>query len=134
MLKYSASLLLVFSLPAAAEVINPYQAKDCRYEGAVNAQHQPEGKGVLQCAQGRRYEGQFKKGAFSGKGVYHVGSRTDGYLPPFNANATKLRNMVLSGTFKEGLAHGKFRVQKDSKNVFVITFKNGMMSDVKLAK
>ena len=136
MLKYLAWLAVGMgvSLPVAAEVIEDYQSPGCRYEGAVDADGKPEGKGVWQCRDGRSYTGQFKQGRFNGKGVYSVRAEKTVFLEPFNANSTKLRNMDLDGRFKNGVADGRFNVSQDGAPLFVMTFDKGMMKEVVMPK
>lgn len=137
MLKYLTfvPVALMLAQPVAAAVLDPYQAKGCRYEGEINAQNQPHGQGSWRCQDGRSYKGGFKNGEFSGKGVYTVAVRKETFLSPFNVNSTKLNNMVLSGTFKGNYADGRFKVDTvEGKPLFVMKFQKGMMQEVKLAK
>ncbi|STZ76194.1 hypothetical protein [Bergeriella denitrificans] len=134
MWKYTALLAagLGFSLPAAAEVINDYQGAGCRYEGAVGKDGKPEGKGEWRCRDGRSYSGQFKQGRFHGKGVYSVRVTLPVFLETFNVNSTKLRDMDLDGTFRNGYADGSFKVSQGGTLLFVMKFDKGMMQAVNL--
>ncbi|WP_416192483.1 hypothetical protein [Neisseria sp. CCUG12390] len=135
MLKYLVFLPLGLALwqPVNAAVIEPYQAKGCRYEGEVDKANKPHGKGEWACQDGRSYQGQFKNGRFDGKGIYTVNTVKPVFLEPFTVNSTRLNKMVLTGQFKQGLAEGKFQVTQNNEPLFVITFDKGMMKDVKLA-
>lgn len=70
MLKYLVFLPLGLALwqPVNAAVIEPYQAKGCRYEGEVDKANKPHGKGEWACQDGRSYQGQFKTAASTAKG------------------------------------------------------------------
>ena len=80
------------------------------------------------------YTGAFKNGKFDGQGVYTVSTNRETFIEPFNSNSTKFRNMVLSGTFKKGLAHGKFTASQNGETVFIMKCENGMIKEVKLPK
>lgn len=131
MLKYCAvlPLLALSALPAAGAVISPYQEQGCTYEGAVGKDGKPAGQGKWQCRDGRSYSGTFKNGKFDGKGSYSVAG-SGVFLEPFNSNSTKFRNMTLSGTFKQGMAHGSFTAEQNGETVFVMKCENGMIKEV----
>lgn len=134
MLKSLGWLALALWLPAVqAAVIEPYQAKGCRYEGALNAARQPHGHGTWTCQDGRSYQGEFKNGRFDGKGSYTVNTAQEMFLEPFTSDSSKLNHMVLTGMFKQGRAQGIFRVTQNGEPVFIIKFDRGIMQDVQLA-
>lgn len=64
------------------------------------------------------YTGSFKNGKFDGQGVYTVAAGREVFLEPFNSDSTKFRNMALSGTFKQGLAHGRFAASQNGETLF----------------
>ncbi|ROV55359.1 MORN repeat-containing protein [Neisseria chenwenguii] len=137
MLKRFIFLLPAFglALPAAAAVIEPFQSKGCRYEGAVGKDGMPQGQGAWACQDGRSYKGGFKNGRFDGKGVYsvNVNPAKTIFIEPFNVNSTKLNKMVLEGMFKNGYAHGRFNVSQNGEALFVMKFDKGVMKEAKLA-
>ncbi|MCP1659518.1 hypothetical protein [Neisseria perflava] len=135
--KMICGLLAVgMGLFAHAATLDDYAGKGCRYDGAVGRNGKPEGQGVWQCRDGRRYAGQFQKGRFHGKGAYSVNIRVgqEVFLEPFNVNSTKLNHMTLNGRFANGYAEGTFDVRKDGKPLFVMKFDKGIMTDAKLSK
>ncbi|WP_118816261.1 MORN repeat-containing protein [Neisseria lactamica] len=136
MLKHPAFLLsaIMFALPALAAVLTSYQEAGCTYEGGVGKDGKPSGKGIWRCRDGRGYAGSFKKGKFDGQGVYTVAAGREVFLEPFNSDSTKFRNMALSGTFKKGLAHGRFTVSQNGETLFIMKCENGMIQEVKLPK
>ena len=103
----------------------------CQYQGA-SLHGKPNGQGALTCADGRVYTGAFKNGQFHGKGQYVVPNRHSLMLAPFNMNSDKLRNMVLTGTFVNGLANGKFKVFQEGKHVFNMQFDRGIVTNMTL--
>ncbi|CBA05131.1 MORN repeat family protein [Neisseria meningitidis 2001001] len=88
----------------------------------------------MRCQDGRNYTGSFKNGKFDGQGVYTVAANREIFIEPFNSDSTKFRNMVLSGTFKKGLAHGRFTVSQNGETLFIMKCENGMIKEVKLPK
>lgn len=136
MLKHPAFLLsaIMFALPAPAAVLTSYQEAGCTYEGGVGKDGKPAGKGTWHCRDGRGYAGSFKNGKFDGQGVYTVAASREVFLEPFNSDSTKFRNMALSGTFKKGLAHGRFTVSQNGETLFIMKCENGMIQEVKLPK
>ena len=136
MLKHPAFLLsaIMFALPAPAAVLTSYQEAGCTYEGGVGKDGKPAGKGTWHCRDGRGYAGSFKNGKFDGQGVYTVAAGREVFLEPFNSDSTKFRNMALSGTFKKGLAHGRFTVSQNGETLFIMKCENGMIKEVKLPK
>lgn len=134
MLKNLALLPLGFllALPASAAVITPYQEAGCTYSGETDKDNLPSGKGTWRCQDGRSYSGAFKNGKFDGKGAYTVATTREVFIDAFNSNSTKLRNMVLEGTFKQGLAHGRFTASQNGETVFVMQCENGMIKSVQL--
>lgn len=136
MLKHPAFLLsaIMFALPAPAAVLTSYQEAGCTYEGGVGKDGKPAGKGTWHCRDGRGYAGSFKNGKFDGQGVYTVAAGREVFLAPFNSDSTKFRNMALSGTFKKGLAHGRFTVSQNGETLFIMKCENGMIQEVKLPK
>ncbi|WP_019272613.1 MORN repeat-containing protein [Neisseria lactamica] len=136
MLKHPAFLLsaMMFALPAASAVLSPYQEAGCTYEGGVGKDRLPSGSGTWKCQDGRGYAGSFKNGRFDGQGVYIVAAGREVFLEPFNSDSTKFRNMALSGTFKKGLAHGRFSVSQNGETLFIMKCENGMIKEVKLPK
>ncbi|CBN87606.1 MORN repeat-containing protein [Neisseria lactamica] len=136
MLKHPAFLLsaIMFALPAPAAVLTSYQEAGCTYEGGVGKDGKPAGKGTWHCRDGRGYAGSFKNGKFDGQGVYTVAAGREVFLEPFNSDSTKFRNMALSGTFKKGLAHGRFTVSQNGETLFIMKCENGMIQEVKLPK
>ena len=127
-------LAIVLALPASAAVLTSYQEPGCTYDGEVGKDGKPAGKGTWRCQDGRSYTGAFKNGKFDGQGVYTVSANRETFIEPFNSNSTKFRNMVLSGTFKKGLAHGKFTASQNGETVFIMKCENGMIKEVKLPK
>lgn len=136
MLKHPAFLLsaIMFALPAPAAVLTSYQELGCTYDGGVGKDGKPAGKGTWRCRDGRGYAGSFKNGKFDGQGVYTVAAGREVFLEPFNSDSTKFRNMALSGTFKKGLAHGRFTVSQNGETLFIMKCENGMIQEVKLPK
>lgn len=136
MLKHPAFLLsaIMFALPAPAAVLTSYQEAGCTYEGGVGKDGKPAGKGTWHCRDGRGYAGSFKNGKFDGQGVYTIAAGREVFLEPFNSDSTKFRNMALSGTFKKGLAHGRFTVSQNGETLFIMKCENGMIQEVKLPK
>lgn len=104
-LMMSLSLLVVSSSSTVKLELDQGQLV---YNGQVKNQR-PEGKGVLEYANGDRYEGEFKNGAFHGQGTFrsHTG-------------------WVYTGEFKKGQADGKGVLQTETKAVYEGTFKQGI--------
>lgn len=136
MLKHLAFLLpaMMFALPTSAAVLTSYQEPGCTYDGDVGKDGLLSGKGIWRCRDGRGYTGSFKNGKFDGQGVYTVAANREVFLERFNSDSTKFRNMALSGTFKKGLAHGRFTVSQNGETLFIMKCENGMIKEVKLPK
>ena len=98
-------LAIMLALPASAAVLTSYQEPGCTYDGDVGKDGKPA-----------------------------VSANRETFIEPFNSNSTKFRNMVLSGTFKKGLAHGKFTASQNGETVFIMKCENGMIKEVKLPK
>lgn len=135
-MKYSALLLLLgtFSAAVSAEMLSPYNGKECQYQGEVGKSGLPEGKGTWSCRNGNRYDGAFKDGKFDGQGKYSVGSQGNIFLEPFGVYSAYFKNMTVEGNFKNNRANGKHRVSENGQLIFTVTFDKGIMKDVKLVK
>ena len=127
-LRSAALLTALLTQPAWADT---FAHDGCQYQGA-SLHGKPHGQGALTCADGRVYTGAFKNGQFHGKGQYVVPNRHSLMLAPFNMNSDKLRNMVLTGTFVNGLANGKFKVFQEGKHVFDMQFDRGIVTNMTL--
>ncbi|MDO4879045.1 MAG: hypothetical protein Q3966_07110 [Neisseria sp.] len=120
------------ALPAAA--IDPYGGEGCRYEGKVGKDGLPEGKGIWSCQNGNRYEGGFKHGKFDGRGKFTVTPQGGIYIETLGSGSEKFRNMTFDGRFKNNRADGVHKVSENGEVLFVVTFRQGMIYDVKLPK
>ena len=120
MFKYFALLPLAIMLALPASARRPkflsgtglHLRRRCRQRRQTRRQ-----RTTWRCQDGRSYTGAFKNGKFDGQGVYTVSVNRETFIEPFNSNSTKFRNMVLSGTFKKGLAHGKFTASQNGETV-----------------
>lgn len=105
----------------------------CQYQGDV-VQHKPHGKGVLTCADGRIYTGEFAKGEFHGAGQFVSPNTPNVFLAPFGMRSGKLKGFVLIGKFAHGTAVGEFKVYQNGKHLFNMEFEKGMIKRVGAAK
>lgn len=131
----AVGLCFAVNMVAAADaVLNHYGADGCRYQGAVNRQNQPDGKGAWVCADGRSYTGQFKNGQFHGVGRYVVPNQPGIYLEPFGVTSGKFKGMVIEGRFRNQMAEGMHRVFQNGEAVLQVAFEHGVIQSVTLPK
>ena len=72
---------LLFSQFAAAQVSRPIKYKNGNvYNGNLDEATRPSGYGTMQFANGDRYDGEWQKGMYHGKGIYTyaAGGRCEG--------------------------------------------------------
>lgn len=101
----------------------------CAYQGDV-VQNQPHGKGVLTCADGRIYTGEFQRGAFHGKGQFVSPNTPTVFLPPFGLRSGQVKGYVLVGQFNKGTAVGVFKIYQNGEHLFNMKFEKGMIKAV----
>lgn len=101
----------------------------CPYQGDV-VQNKPHGKGVLTCADGRIYTGEFQHGKFHGKGQFISPNKPNVFLAPFGMRSGQVKGFVLVGQFYQGMATGLFKVYQNDKHLFNMNFKQGMLQKI----
>ena len=97
---------------AAEKTVKEYPGGG-RFEGAVNADGQPHGQGVMTVPDGYRYDGEFRYGKRHGQGVYtwpdgtrHEGEWRDDQ-PHGQGVSTWPDGRRYEGRFREGQPHGQ---------------------------
>lgn len=125
-----AAALLACSLPLQAADLTH---NGCRYQGETE-HGKPHGRGALSCPDGRIYTGNFAAGEFHGSGQYVAPAAASVFLAPFGMRSGKVKGMVLSGRFQNGLAHGRFKVLKGGEHLFDMDFERGMIKSITAPK
>ncbi|SUA24210.1 MORN repeat protein [Neisseria gonorrhoeae] len=119
MLKHLAFLLpaMMFALPAQTAVLSPIRKPAAPTKAGSERRASFRQRHMALPGWARLYR-FIQNGKFDGQGVYTVAAGREVFLEPFNSDSTKFRNMALSGTFKQGLAHGRFAASQNGETLF----------------